>query len=521
MENYAAFFDYDSAEFDSVSDSSMNEGELSDSLNSTSSDNITVEGSSNGEESLNASRSQRAQRVKLRGIRSARIRAKVLEEQDRKLKERSEREKRREERRMLRAGRKKKKQLSKKKRTNRRSTSKRMNERRKSVRTEFEQAFDRNWLQSVEPHLSGLSYLPQIGDMVVYCVQGHQEYLKYFPISEAPPWRSDKVHWRIPDWPYVLCRVDELEYKFPNLSTSSIADEYGESVKIPIVMEVTLSMLSVPLKNASSRRLWYDLPGRTNPFQFHVALQPHDLPEFLILQQRFEAGVKTSWSVGDTVRAAFTGDSGDIQFYIGVIKSKSDRDPSAWPSSPWGSLEVEYEVGGTDNFSPWEIQKRPANSTDWVEPFYLLEHVSCTPRFCDSLIAEFNLILDENELQVEPFLEPVPLDVVEGYADIVPLPMDIGTILDRLKNRFYRTKEAIIFDVSLIERNCHIFNSEESQISRDASSIVEQLIGAIEDVSDAKKSGKRDSRKRKIENQSVGASDSGTAEMPRRSRRLG
>ncbi len=45
---------------------------------------------------------------------SAYMMQKVLEEQDRKLKERSEREKRREERRMLRAGRKKQKQLSKK-----------------------------------------------------------------------------------------------------------------------------------------------------------------------------------------------------------------------------------------------------------------------------------------------------------------------------------------------------------------------------------------------------------------------
>eukprot|EP00877_Chromochloris_zofingiensis_P009994 jgi/Chrzof1/5248/Cz15g18210.t1 len=61
------------------------------------------------------------------------------------------------------------------------------------------------------------------------------------------------------------------------------------------------------------------------------------------------------------------------------------------------------------------------------------------------------------------FNAPVPSDVV-GYADVITVPMDLGTIRHRLQQGQYSNTNKIVMDVALIWANCRKFNAAGSAI---------------------------------------------------------
>lgn len=64
----------------------------------------------------------------------------------------------------------------------------------------------------------------------------------------------------------------------------------------------------------------------------------------------------------------------------------------------------------------------------------------------------------------ESFNFPVDLDAYPDYARIVPYPIDLNTIKERLENRYYRRLTALKSDVHLIEINDELFNEPGSKI---------------------------------------------------------
>lgn len=62
------------------------------------------------------------------------------------------------------------------------------------------------------------------------------------------------------------------------------------------------------------------------------------------------------------------------------------------------------------------------------------------------------------------------------YSQIVPFEMNFEKIMCRLENNFYHTKEHLLMDCQLIEKNCQKFNTIESPIAQNSSKFVEILI---------------------------------------------
>ena len=96
---------------------------------------------------------------------------------------------------------------------------------------------------------------------------------------------------------------------------------------------------------------------------------------------------------------------------------------------------------------------------------------SCLER-CGVILYELSSLA-----YAHPFLKPVEVETIPGYADVISNPMDLSTVQDRIANEYYLSKdddseltpyERCYEDVELIWNNCLKFNDPDSQIANDA-----------------------------------------------------
>lgn len=75
-------------------------------------------------------------------------------------------------------------------------------------------------------------------------------------------------------------------------------------------------------------------------------------------------------------------------------------------------------------------------------------------------------MLDELEQQpsVGPFLEPVDLKLVPGYREIIPNPIDISTIRNKVDSECYDAPDEFAADLELMFTNCRTFNEDDSPV---------------------------------------------------------
>jgi len=73
----------------------------------------------------------------------------------------------------------------------------------------------------------------------------------------------------------------------------------------------------------------------------------------------------------------------------------------------------------------------------------------------------------------EPFSAPVDLNHYPSYALLIAYPIDLTTIKTRLENRFYRSIQALQFDVRYVASNAEKFNQRKSQIVKQANIVTE------------------------------------------------
>ena len=68
-----------------------------------------------------------------------------------------------------------------------------------------------------------------------------------------------------------------------------------------------------------------------------------------------------------------------------------------------------------------------------------------------------------------PFLVPVDEATAPNYSKIVKHPMDIGTIMDRMRSGYYGSLLAqFLVDIRQVFKNCYMYNLEESAIYQHA-----------------------------------------------------
>ncbi|XP_020293312.1 histone acetyltransferase KAT2B-like isoform X2 [Pseudomyrmex gracilis] len=99
----------------------------------------------------------------------------------------------------------------------------------------------------------------------------------------------------------------------------------------------------------------------------------------------------------------------------------------------------------------------------------LMDHVDMS----DSLYNALNSVLNsvKNHSTAWPFLEPVDRDEVPDYYDHIKYPMDLRTMENRLKARYYVTKRLFIADMTRIFTNCRLYNSLDTDYYRCANAL--------------------------------------------------
>ncbi|KAH0550003.1 histone acetyltransferase KAT2A [Cotesia glomerata] len=91
----------------------------------------------------------------------------------------------------------------------------------------------------------------------------------------------------------------------------------------------------------------------------------------------------------------------------------------------------------------------------------------------DSLYNALKSVLNsvKNHSTAWPFLKPVDKNDVPDYYDHIKYPMDLKTMTERLKARYYVTRRLFIADMTRIFTNCRLYNSPDTEYFRCANAL--------------------------------------------------
>ncbi|XP_012217718.1 histone acetyltransferase KAT2A-like isoform X2 [Linepithema humile] len=91
----------------------------------------------------------------------------------------------------------------------------------------------------------------------------------------------------------------------------------------------------------------------------------------------------------------------------------------------------------------------------------------------DSLYNALNSVLNsvKSHDTAWPFLEPVDKNEVPDYYDHIKYPMDLKTMEDRLRSRYYVTRRLFIADMTRIFTNCRLYNNLNTDYYRCANAL--------------------------------------------------
>ncbi|CAB3373121.1 Hypothetical predicted protein [Cloeon dipterum] len=320
------------------------------------------------------------------------------------------------------------------------------------------------WLNETMPRKT--PYFPQIGDEVVYFRQGHQMYLNavrakkiYDPGARCEPW--------------LKMTLREVEF------VKVVGIKY--EIKPP-----RLCCLRLAIMNAD-----------TGAFASYFNIKYHDIPDvidFLVLRQYYETAMEKNWMVGEQFRSLI-----DDSWWIGKITAHNPADLD-FPDSPFQCFKVVWDNGEGERMSPWDIEavdpnRLPADKGGSVS--VLPQEIeaslfkSVDPQLwlpsgerdleCQRLLEAFDEIMGLSV--AEPFCAPVDLSLYPSYALVIAYPIDLSMIRARLENRFYRSVQALQFDVRYIASNAEIFNQRKSQIVKQANILTDLCLQVIQNSS--------------------------------------
>ncbi|KAM5157312.1 histone acetyltransferase KAT2B isoform 1-T1 [Mantella aurantiaca] len=94
-----------------------------------------------------------------------------------------------------------------------------------------------------------------------------------------------------------------------------------------------------------------------------------------------------------------------------------------------------------------------------------IKEKSKEPKDPDQLYNTLKNILQQvkSHQSAWPFMEPVKRTEAPGYYEVIRFPMDLKTMSERVKNRYYVTKKLFMADLQRIFTNCREYNPPESE----------------------------------------------------------
>lgn len=152
--------------------------------------------------------------------------------------------------------------------------------------------------------------------------------------------------------------------------------------------------------------------------------------------------------------------------------------------------KVRWDNGETERMSPWDLEtvdqsRIPVDKGGSVgvlqEEIQASLYQSMDPESwppsgdrdieCHRFMEGIEKMMDLSV--AEPFLAPVDLNLYPSYALLIAYPVDLTTIKTRLENRFYRSIQALQFDVRYVASNAEKYNQRSSLIVKQANIVTD------------------------------------------------
>lgn len=309
----------------------------------------------------------------------------------------------------------------------------------------------RDWLQLT--HQVADVYIPQVGDVVVFMLQGFESYLRAYP--DDPLLDAELLGVRSPTY----MRVGNIEYEWPfNLATNPSQAH----ILCKLELEDGTKSYSVLYRLACPQ------------------------PDFLIPRELYDSrliDVYSKISQGSVLVHRLQG----IVHRV-VVKDLAPREEK-FPDTPWESIIVDYldlpeatRVRRSKRFnhnlprvSFWEIS--------WEETYFAPTSLPLPRK--ELRLIERDLIRLKSVPQSRLFNEQVDTVEFASYLSQVKVPMCIQLIEARLASGYYRSltvssKQAVKSDIDLIRQNSMLFNGVNSSTTQEAAFVAKRLSGMFE-----------------------------------------
>uniref|UniRef100_A0A8C6I881 Histone acetyltransferase n=1 Tax=Mus spicilegus TaxID=10103 RepID=A0A8C6I881_MUSSI len=106
------------------------------------------------------------------------------------------------------------------------------------------------------------------------------------------------------------------------------------------------------------------------------------------------------------------------------------------------------------------------------------------PKDPEQLYSTLKNILQQvkNHPNAWPFTEPVKRTEAPGYYEVIRFPMDLKTMSERLRNRYYVSKKLFMADLQRVFTNCKEYNPPESEYYKCASILEKFFFSKIKEA---------------------------------------
>ncbi|OHT15336.1 hypothetical protein TRFO_42581 [Tritrichomonas foetus] len=267
------------------------------------------------------------------------------------------------------------------------------------------------------------TYIPQIGEDVIYLRRGHEE------------WHKECNFMRFKT-PY------QVKRDLPQIAEAHISD-----------IHFYITHLVITLK--------------FNDFTSKIAYPVPDSPPFLIRKSRFEHSMEhlSKLKPKDIVRVDFATQEGIIKPFYCQIKTIAPK----WKTDPYSCLSIIFQDDhNPGTIQPWEII--------FNEP--LTETESKLNHLMD-LMAPFLSELLQKKVN-QPFISIRSPEIQTTLRSQAKLPIDLSLINDRLINHWYTNLESLIHDVKILKMNILVIRRLDGEL---ADVIVKSLMEKITQLS--------------------------------------
>ncbi|XP_056643759.1 bromodomain and WD repeat-containing protein 3 [Diorhabda sublineata] len=319
------------------------------------------------------------------------------------------------------------------------------------------------WLSETRPRKS--PYYPQLGDEIVYFLQGHQLYLNAVEMKNLYEISTKELPWTKMNIKYhEFAKVIGIQYE----------------IKPP-----RLCCLKLAFMDDSGR-----LTGKCFTVKYH---DMPDVLDFFVLKQIYVTAMSRTWKTGNKFRCMI----GD-EWWIGEIINKSPASDT-FPDSSFLCYEIKWKNGEKERMSPWDLEPiDPARvPEDEIESIPVLEEeltsilyktIQCDWPYSNISSMTKNIVTSLTRVMelaiAEPFLVPVDINEYPLYAMVIEYPIDLSTIKARFENRFYRRLIAAQFDIRYLATNAEKFNEKHSNIVKHARILTELCLRILRNCSE-------------------------------------